>query len=109
MILILDRGKLTYYDEIRDELHDTNKDDINKADDISVEVDDSRRPMKLLRIIIIIIIIIILLDRTAHIMAFTSEFYIFNIIGQVLISSSFLPPDPQCPSPQNIEQGAGHR
>ena len=47
--------------------------------------------------------LIILLDRTAHIMAFTSEFYIFNIIGQVLISSSFLPPDPQCPSPQNIE------
>ena len=40
MILILDRGKLTYYEEIKDELHDTNKDDINKADDISVKVDD---------------------------------------------------------------------
>ena len=50
MILILDRGKLTYYEEIKDELHDTNKDDINKADDVSVEVDDSRRSMKLLRI-----------------------------------------------------------
>jgi hypothetical protein len=50
MILILDMGKLTYYEEIKDELHDTNKDDINKADDLSVEVDDSRRPMKLLRI-----------------------------------------------------------
>ena len=40
MILILDRGKLTYYEEIKDELHDTNKDDFNKADDISVKVDD---------------------------------------------------------------------
>ena len=33
-------GKLTYYEEIKDQLHDTNKDDISKADDISVEVDD---------------------------------------------------------------------
>ena len=33
MILILDRGKLTYYEEIKDPLHDTNK-------DISVEDDD---------------------------------------------------------------------
>ena len=40
MILILARGKLTYYEEIKDQLHDTNKDDISKADDISVEVDD---------------------------------------------------------------------
>ena len=40
MILILDMGKLTYYEEIKDELHDTNKDDFNKADDISVKVDD---------------------------------------------------------------------
>jgi hypothetical protein len=38
MILILARGKLTYYEEIKDQLHDTNKDDISKADDISVEV-----------------------------------------------------------------------
>ena len=50
MILILDMGKLTYYEEIKDELHDTNKDDFNKADDISVKVDESRRPMKILRI-----------------------------------------------------------
>jgi hypothetical protein len=42
MILILARGKLTYYDEIKDQLHDTNKDDISKAADISVEVDDFR-------------------------------------------------------------------
>jgi hypothetical protein len=40
MILILARGKQTYYEEIKDQLHDTNKDDIIKADDISVEVDD---------------------------------------------------------------------
>ena len=40
MILILARGKLTYYEEIKDQLHDTNKDDISKADDISVGVDD---------------------------------------------------------------------
>ena len=40
MILIIARGKLTYYEEIKDQLHDTNKDDISKADDISVEVDD---------------------------------------------------------------------
>ena len=40
MILILARGKLTYYEEIKDQLHDTNKDDISKADDISVEDDD---------------------------------------------------------------------
>ena len=40
MILILARGKLTYYEEIKDQLHDTNKDDISKADNISVEVDD---------------------------------------------------------------------
>jgi hypothetical protein len=40
MILILDRGKLTYYEEIKDELHDTNNDDISKADDISVDIDD---------------------------------------------------------------------
>ena len=40
MILFLARGKLTYYEEIKDQLHDTNKDDISKADDISVEVDD---------------------------------------------------------------------
>ena len=40
MILILARGKLTYYEEIKDHLHYTNKDDISKADDISVEVDD---------------------------------------------------------------------
>ena len=33
-------GKLTYYEEIKDELHDTNKDYFNKADDISVNVDD---------------------------------------------------------------------
>ena len=32
-------GKLTYYEEIKEELHDTNKDDFNKADDISVKVD----------------------------------------------------------------------
>ena len=38
MILILARGKLTYYEEIKDQLHDTNKDDISKADDKSVEV-----------------------------------------------------------------------
>ena len=31
---------LTYYDEIKDQLYDTNKDDISKANDISVEVDD---------------------------------------------------------------------
>ena len=36
MILILARGKLTYYEEIKDQLHDTNKDDISKA----VEVDN---------------------------------------------------------------------
>jgi hypothetical protein len=29
---------LTYYEEIKDQLHDTNKDAISKADDISVEV-----------------------------------------------------------------------
>ena len=40
MILILAKGKLTYYEEIKDQLHDTNKDDISKADDISVGVDD---------------------------------------------------------------------
>jgi nicotinate-nucleotide pyrophosphorylase len=40
MILILARGKLTYYEEIKDQLHDTNKDDISKAVDISVEVDN---------------------------------------------------------------------
>ena len=40
MILILDMGKLTYYEEIKDELHDTNNDDISKADDISVDIDD---------------------------------------------------------------------
>ena len=40
MILILARGKLTYYEEIKDQLHDTSKDNISKADDISVEVDD---------------------------------------------------------------------
>ena len=40
MILILARGKLTYYEEIKGQLHDTNKDDISKADDISVEVVD---------------------------------------------------------------------
>jgi nicotinate-nucleotide pyrophosphorylase len=40
MILILARRKLTYYEEIKDQLHDTNKDDISKADGISVEVDD---------------------------------------------------------------------
>ena len=33
-IPILARGKLTYYDEISDQLHDTNKDVISKADDI---------------------------------------------------------------------------
>lgn len=37
MILILDMGKLTYYEEIKDELHDTNKDDINKADEYTNE------------------------------------------------------------------------
>ena len=40
MILILAKGKLTYYEEIKDQLHDTSKDNISKADDISVEVDD---------------------------------------------------------------------
>ena len=50
MILILDRGKLTYYEEIKDQLNDTNKDDISKAYDISVELMISRRPMKPLRI-----------------------------------------------------------
>ena len=44
MILILDRGKLTYYEEIKDQLHDTNKDDISKADDISVEVNNFKEP-----------------------------------------------------------------
>jgi hypothetical protein len=44
MILILARGKLTYYEEIKDQLHDTNKDDISKADDISVEVDNFKEP-----------------------------------------------------------------
>jgi hypothetical protein len=39
MILILARGKLTYYEQIKDLLHDTNKDDNSKSDDISVEVD----------------------------------------------------------------------
>ena len=39
-IPILARGKLTYYDEINDQLHNTNKDVISKADDISAEVDD---------------------------------------------------------------------
>jgi hypothetical protein len=34
MILILASGKLTYYEEIKDQLHDANKDDISKADDI---------------------------------------------------------------------------
>ena len=33
MILILARGKLTYYEEIKDQLHDTNNDDISKVDD----------------------------------------------------------------------------
>ena len=37
MILILARGKLTYYEEIKDQLHDTNNDDISKVDDISVD------------------------------------------------------------------------
>jgi hypothetical protein len=40
MISILARGKLKYYDEIKDQLHDTNKDDISKADDITVKVND---------------------------------------------------------------------
>ena len=31
---------LTYYDEIKDQLYDTMKDDISRAEDISVEVDD---------------------------------------------------------------------
>ena len=38
MILILARGKLTYYEDIKDQLHATNKDDISKA----VEVDNFR-------------------------------------------------------------------
>ena len=37
MILILAKGKLTYYEEIKDQLHDTNNDDISKVDDISVD------------------------------------------------------------------------
>ena len=39
-------GKLTYDDEINDELHDTNKDVINKADDISAEVDDFKEALE---------------------------------------------------------------
>ena len=45
MILILAKGKLIYYEEIKDQLYDTNKDDISKADDISVEVDDFKEAL----------------------------------------------------------------
>ena len=45
-ITILARGKLTYYDEINDQLHDTTKDVINKAFDISAEVDDFKEDKK---------------------------------------------------------------
>ena len=34
------RGKLTYYDEIKDQLHDTTQVVISKADDISAGEDD---------------------------------------------------------------------
>ena len=37
---------LTYYDEIKDQLYDTKKDDISKAEDISVEVDEDKNPLE---------------------------------------------------------------
>jgi hypothetical protein len=37
---------LTYYDEIKDQLYDTKKDDISKAEDISVEVDEDKKPLE---------------------------------------------------------------
>ena len=39
-IWMLARGKVIYYDEIKDQLHDVSKDISSKADDTSAEVDD---------------------------------------------------------------------
>ena len=42
------RGKLAYYNEIKDQLQDTTKDVISKADDISAEVDNLKKAKKAL-------------------------------------------------------------
>ena len=40
---MLARGKVIYYDEIKDQLHDVSKDISSKADDTSAEVDILRK------------------------------------------------------------------